>query len=179
MLYYILCSKRRPPTPFDIKQLHLVVAPSELIRSGISGIFRKHDSAGLLTQGIPEVMAGKVWLDQRTAKCAQHPRRDREALRGPTVHRTRTAAAFPKYLRGLPIRKWPIRVSEGSVKSSLQQLFSKTGVRTRSQLVRIFWNSTAIRSDDSRNTSAQDLMSCRICRLLCLDSLANERPQLC
>jgi len=30
-----------------------------------------------------------------------------------------------------------IGVSEGSVKSTLQQLFSKTGVRTRSQLVRI------------------------------------------
>jgi DNA-binding NarL/FixJ family response regulator len=30
-----------------------------------------------------------------------------------------------------------IGVSEGSVKSTLQQLFSKKGVRTRSQLVRI------------------------------------------
>jgi DNA-binding NarL/FixJ family response regulator len=30
-----------------------------------------------------------------------------------------------------------IGVSEGSVKATLQQLFSKTGVRTRSQLVRI------------------------------------------
>jgi len=30
-----------------------------------------------------------------------------------------------------------IGVSEGSIKSTLQQLFSKTGVRTRSQLVRI------------------------------------------
>lgn len=30
-----------------------------------------------------------------------------------------------------------IGVSESSVKASLQQLFSKTGVRTRSQLVRI------------------------------------------
>jgi two-component system, NarL family, nitrate/nitrite response regulator NarL len=30
-----------------------------------------------------------------------------------------------------------IGVSEGSIKSTLQQLFSKTGVRTRSQLVGI------------------------------------------
>jgi two-component system nitrate/nitrite response regulator NarL len=29
-----------------------------------------------------------------------------------------------------------LQVSEGSVKATLQQLFSKTGVRTRSQLVR-------------------------------------------
>ncbi len=30
-----------------------------------------------------------------------------------------------------------LRVSETAVKSSLQQLFAKTGVRTRSQLVRV------------------------------------------
>ena len=112
-------------------------ALSELIRSGISGIFRKH---------IPPVCSPKESLRSWSAKfgwtselqnATQHPRRDRESLRGPTVHRTRTAGAFPTYSRGLPIRKWPIRVSEGSVKSSLQQLFSRTGVRTRSQLVRI------------------------------------------
>src|SRR5208282_4516312 len=37
----------------------------ELIRSGISGVFRKHDSAALLAQAIRDVMAGKVWLDQK------------------------------------------------------------------------------------------------------------------
>jgi CheY-like chemotaxis protein len=37
---------------------------AELIRSGISGVFRKHDSAALLAQAIRDVMAGKVWLDQ-------------------------------------------------------------------------------------------------------------------
>ncbi len=31
----------------------------------------------------------------------------------------------------------PIAISESSVKAALQQLYSKTGVRTRSQLVRI------------------------------------------
>src|SRR5260370_27058635 len=36
----------------------------ELIRSGISGIFMKHDSASLLIEGIREVLAGKVWFDQ-------------------------------------------------------------------------------------------------------------------
>src|SRR5579863_7253815 len=33
---------------------------AELIRSGISGVFRKHYSAALLAQAIRDVMAGKV-----------------------------------------------------------------------------------------------------------------------
>lgn len=45
-------------------------AMSELIRSGISGVFRKHDSATLLAQGIRDVMAGKVWLDQEQLQTA-------------------------------------------------------------------------------------------------------------
>ena len=45
-------------------------AVSELIRSGISGVFRKHDSAALLAQGIRDVMAGKVWLDQEQLQTA-------------------------------------------------------------------------------------------------------------
>src|SRR5882724_3105528 len=36
---------------------------ADLIRSGISGIFMKHDSAALLIEGIHDVLAGKVWFD--------------------------------------------------------------------------------------------------------------------
>jgi len=39
---------------------------AELIRSSISGIFMKHDSASLLIEGIQEVLAGKVWFDRLT-----------------------------------------------------------------------------------------------------------------
>jgi two-component system, NarL family, nitrate/nitrite response regulator NarL len=36
---------------------------SDLIRSGISGVFRKHDSAALLAQGIRDVMAARFgWI---------------------------------------------------------------------------------------------------------------------
>src|SRR5262245_9538122 len=38
---------------------------AELIRIGISGIFMKHNSAALLTQGIRDVMAGNRWFDQK------------------------------------------------------------------------------------------------------------------
>ena len=46
---------------------------TELIRSGISGVFLKRDSAALLAQGIRDVMAGKVWLDQE--QLADRPQR--------------------------------------------------------------------------------------------------------
>ena len=37
---------------------------AELIQTGVSGIFMKHNSAASLPQGIRDVMAGKVWFDQ-------------------------------------------------------------------------------------------------------------------
>ena len=112
---------------------------SQLIRSGISGIFRKHDSAALLAQGIRDVMAGKVWMDQRalqTALATETTPLQSDRTRRFT-ERERQVLSF--VFEGLANKEIAARigVSEGSVKSTLQQLFSKTGVRTRSQLVRI------------------------------------------
>src|SRR5260370_11650154 len=45
-------------------------AATELIRSGVSGVFLKRDSAALLARGIRDVMAGKVWLDQEQLQSA-------------------------------------------------------------------------------------------------------------
>jgi two-component system, NarL family, nitrate/nitrite response regulator NarL len=114
-------------------------AASELIRAGIAGVFRKHDSAALLAQGIREVMAGKVWLDQEQLQTAlgsdsaallEHPSR---------LFTPREQQVLSGVFEGLANKEIAgrIGVSESSVKATLQQLFSKTGVRTRSQLVRI------------------------------------------
>lgn len=112
---------------------------AEMIRSGISGVFRKHDSAALLAQAIRDVMAGKVWLDQEQLQTAL--RTDAETAPG---HRARTFTEREQQVlscvfEGLANKEIASRigVSESSVKATLQQLFSKTGVRTRSQLVRI------------------------------------------
>jgi DNA-binding NarL/FixJ family response regulator len=112
---------------------------AELIRSGISGVFRKHDSAALLAQAIREVMAGKVWLDQEQLQTAF-----RTEAASPQDNRTRPFTAREQQVlscvfEGLANKEIAARigVSESSVKATLQQLFSKTGVRTRSQLVRI------------------------------------------
>jgi DNA-binding NarL/FixJ family response regulator len=114
-------------------------AASELIRSGISGVFRKHDSAALLAQGIRDVIAGKVWLDQEQLQTAL-------STNAKTLHDNRTLPFTEReqqvlscVFEGLANKEIAARigVSESSVKATLQQLFSKTGVRTRSQLVRI------------------------------------------
>lgn len=111
---------------------------ADLIRNGVSGIFTKNNSAMLLAEGIRDVMAGKVWFDQELLQ---------EALSGTKPHledhmgrfteRERVVLSF--VFEGLANKEIAdrISVSESSVKATLQQLFSKTGVRTRSQLVRI------------------------------------------
>lgn len=114
-------------------------AMSELIRSGISGVFRKHDSAALLAQGIRDVMAGKVWLDQEQLQTTLKTEVETVQFRGPRQFTERERQVLSFVFEGLANKEIAVRigVSEGSVKSTLQQLFSKTGVRTRSQLVRI------------------------------------------
>ena len=102
-------------------------------------MFRKHDSASLLVQAIRDVMAGKVWLDQEQLQNAlnaelgtRHDNRTR-----PFTEREQQVLSC--VFEGLANKEIAARlgVSESSVKATLQQLFSKTGVRTRSQLVRI------------------------------------------
>lgn len=111
----------------------------EAVRSGVSGIFLKHNSPALLSEAIRKVMSGEAWLDKRQMQIlaeaatpvepqsAQRPLTDREheVLRG--------------VFEGLGNKEIAAKlgVSESSVKASLQNLFQKTGVRTRSQLVRI------------------------------------------
>jgi len=114
-------------------------AASEMIRSGIAGVFRKHDSATLLAQGIREVMAGKVWLDQeqlQTVLKAEPPTPQEIPTRRFTQREQQVLSGVFEGLANKQIAA-ELGVSESSVKATLQQLFSKTGVRTRSQLVRI------------------------------------------
>ena len=109
---------------------------AQLIHTGISGIFMKHNSAGLLAQGIRDVIAGKVWFDQQLLQDAISASNKRRAI-SKFTQRERQVLSF--VFEGLANKEIAERigVSESSVKATLQQLFSKTGVHTRSQLVRI------------------------------------------
>jgi two-component system nitrate/nitrite response regulator NarL len=112
----------------------------DLIRQGISGIVLKHSSPAELSESIRETLAGKVWFEQgylkRVLQRASMPDVRPSALKTFT-ERERQVLAF--VFEGLANKEIADRLhlSEGSVKASLQQLFEKTGVRTRSQLVRI------------------------------------------
>jgi two-component system nitrate/nitrite response regulator NarL len=114
-------------------------AARELIRSGISGVFLKRDSAALLAQGIRDVMAGKVWLNQEQLQTAlgAEVATPQESATKPFTEREQQVLSC--VFEGLANKEIAARIggSESSVKATLQQLFSKTGVRTRSQLVRI------------------------------------------
>ncbi len=109
---------------------------AELIHTGISGIFTKHNSADSLPQGIRDVMAGKVWFDQ---KLLQNAITGNLSVRAQGRFTQRERQVLSLVFEGLANKQIAERigVSESSVKATLQQLFSKTGVHTRSQLVRI------------------------------------------
>jgi len=112
---------------------------ADLLRRGASGIFLKHNPPSLLSKAIRKVMEGEVWLDQRylkaflTEQLATEPPdrsrrltdRERDVLRGVMEGQASKEIAAR------------LQVSESSVKATLQQLFLKTGVRSRSQLVRV------------------------------------------
>ncbi len=112
---------------------------SSLIRKGISGVFMKHGSPALLIQGIRETMEGKALFAQdllrRALQETQAPVADQ--CRPSLTDRERQVLSF--VFEGLSNKQIAdrLRVSETAVKASLQQLFTKTGVRKRSQLVRV------------------------------------------
>jgi DNA-binding NarL/FixJ family response regulator len=106
---------------------------------GVCGIFLKHSEPELLTQAIHKVMAGETWIDQR---CIQGlvkavETEGRQSRRNQLSERERDV--LQGVFAGLSNKEIgaQLQISEASVKSALQQLFVKTGVRTRSQLVRV------------------------------------------
>jgi DNA-binding NarL/FixJ family response regulator len=118
------------------------MADADYVRAlgmGVCGIFLKHSEPELLTDAIHRVMAGETWIDQRCiqglvkavetegrqSRKNQLSERERDVLKG--------------VFAGLSNKEIgaELKISEASVKSALQQLFVKTGVRTRSQLVRV------------------------------------------
>jgi DNA-binding NarL/FixJ family response regulator len=107
--------------------------------NGTSGIFLKSSPLAELTQAIRRVTMGEIWIDPGLLKTfvARARQRNKEA------HQEDLSARERKVLRyvfeGLSNKEigQQLGISEGSVKAVLQQLFARTGVRTRSQLVRI------------------------------------------
>ena len=110
-----------------------------LVRKGIAGIFLKHGSPASLIQGIRDTVEGKALFDQGMLRRAleQDAAPAEQQSRSKLTERERQVLSF--VFEGLANKQIADRleISETAVKASLQQLFAKTGVRTRSQLVRI------------------------------------------
>jgi two-component system, NarL family, nitrate/nitrite response regulator NarL len=110
-----------------------------LIRKGISGVFMKHGSPALLIRGIRETMEGKSLFGQDVLRRALESVEARSAEQRPSKLTEREKQVLSFVFEGLANKQIAdrLQISETAVKGSLQQLFAKTGVRTRSQLVRI------------------------------------------
>jgi two-component system, NarL family, nitrate/nitrite response regulator NarL len=110
-----------------------------LIRKGVAGIFLKHASPTLLIQAIREVMQGRALFGQDLLRRAFENTERLGAQQAPARLTERERHVLSFIFEGLANKQIAdrLKVSESAVKSCLQQLFSKTGVRTRSQLVRV------------------------------------------
>ena len=105
----------------------------------VSGIFPKHSSPMVLIQAIRKVMAGETWLDENAIQALVRASKHPEGASHAKAFTERETQVLHGVFEGLSNKEIGARlnISESSVKAALQQLFQKTGVRTRSQLVRI------------------------------------------
>lgn len=118
------------------------ISPSEsvqILNAGVSGLFLKHSSPALLAEAIRKVHAGETWVDQRCLRDIVHAAAKPGSRPASKDFTERERSVLRGVFEGLSNKEIGARleISESSVKAALQQLFHKTGVRTRSQLVRI------------------------------------------
>jgi DNA-binding NarL/FixJ family response regulator len=116
-------------------------ATVRVLESGSEGIFLKHSSPAQLVEAIRRLVAGEPWLDPRAMRSliAGATGKSEEQRSSPQVLTPRERLVLQGVFEGLTNKEIAaqLEVSEGSIKAVMQQLFDKTGVRTRSQLVRI------------------------------------------
>jgi DNA-binding NarL/FixJ family response regulator len=107
-----------------------------LLRQGVSGIFRKEAPLEELTASIRTIAAGGAWTDPSLSRSAKPAA---EETSGQPVFNERQRKVLRFVLEGLSNKEiaWRLQISESYVKAILQNLFQKTGVRTRGQLVRV------------------------------------------
>jgi DNA-binding NarL/FixJ family response regulator len=119
------------------------MSPSETVRAlraGAAGLFLKHAAPTELVRAIRKVVRGEPLLSaQEAAELADAASREEARRPAPLALSDRERAVLRGVFSGLANKEIAagMDISEGYVKAVLQQLFAKTGVRTRAQLVRI------------------------------------------
>jgi len=113
------------------------------LKLGASGIFLKSNSSSRLVQAIRMVASGEAWVDPRVIQLIadRYPQHEDQRLGSLTK---REQVVLKGVLDGFTNKKigCQVGVSESAIKATLQQLFDKAGVRTRSQLVRAVLDGT-------------------------------------
>ena len=106
-----------------------------LLNRGCTGIVLKHESASALVQRIREVADGTSQADAESVSAFPSQTAYADRSRRPLT--PRECQVLRAVCEGLANKEIAERltVSENTVKSFLQQLFEKAGVRTRAQLV--------------------------------------------
>jgi len=109
------------------------------LEQGASGVFLKSSPPAELIQAIWRVTQGETWIDSGMVKTLIADAQELGAETRKGALSTRERNVLRCVFEGLSNKEigQHLNISESSVKASLQQLFSRTGVRTRSQLVRI------------------------------------------
>ena len=107
-----------------------------LLRQGVSGIFRKEAALEKLTASIRTIAAGGPFAEDSPFPAAETAPGEPSSQ---PVFNERQRKVLRFVLEGLSNKEiaWRLQISESYVKAILQNLFQKTGVRTRGQLVRV------------------------------------------
>jgi two-component system, NarL family, nitrate/nitrite response regulator NarL len=110
------------------------------LNTGVAGVIFKHSGPGQLIDAIRSVAKGGTWLDEGIMRSLIADSSERKELE----QRVRSLSerqhqVLRSILDGLANKEIAakLQVSETSIKATIQELFNKAGVRTRSQLVRI------------------------------------------
>lgn len=110
------------------------------LNTGVSGIIFKHSRPSQLKEAIQKISKGEMWLDtavMRSLITSSQPKS--ESTQNVRALSERQRQVLHCILDGLTNKEIAskLQVSETSVKATIQELFNKAGVRTRSQLVRV------------------------------------------
>jgi DNA-binding NarL/FixJ family response regulator len=110
------------------------------LERGAAGIFLKHCPPGTLITAIRKVFEGETWVDSHAVRSLVAAVSSSQEKPQPFLAlNERERSVLKVVFEGLTNKEiaGKLNISEGYVKAVLQQLFQKTGVRNRSQLVRI------------------------------------------
>jgi two-component system nitrate/nitrite response regulator NarL len=106
--------------------------------AGVTGLVLKHSDPRHLVDAIRRVAAGETWWDPGFLR-AETPAGEESSPANVRALTERQRQVLRSILDGLSNKEIAARMqaSETSVKATIQELFHKAGVRTRSQLVRV------------------------------------------